>query len=723
MNPLEEAIRDAVTFDGSFAAWARFADIRPGQWIELQALGDRNYYVHTNDLQQVAVLQSHGMVRQAATGLYIIANQIDEAVTSRAEPHKWHFAKRNTSTSNRDIVSRSVVFIDIDAERPSGTSATDQEMACATEQALAIYDKLASVIGDSDCLGYGHSGNGRQVFIALDHIAESPELAATIRQLLLAVASWPCVPGAKVDVGVHDAKRLVPLFGTMKCKGVAGLAERPHRATAFVCSESVRRFGFDELQALLGKLSVRRQVAQPARGHSGGLYQRANEAPIHEVAEWLGLVEGEHIRCPGCSNLEGNGTVGNGFKCFHNTCQSKGAPNHGGFRTPVDLVVEARGVSPRQAAALIAERFGMELRPARELRATGPASAAETGAGPTQPAAVTSAGPSQPAAVTSAGPSQPAAETSAGPSQPAAVTGAGPSQPARDEREPAAPASQFGSPQYIADVLDAEVVGNPGLVMPKGFLLEQWFDNKNEVSLLRERCTEGKVKSCDACGQANALDASACDCGAPLPEEAPMQIKRWPLSRVAVWLATELVRPPDEGNLLEFAAIVDERKRSFVLPRSLIHDARKLIQAIEGAGVPLVTSKSLPYDMADYVSAFLFANRRYLPRRNARSSTGWDARRTSFLFGTEAIGWGSDQLYLPPGTGVHNMLAAITRRGKPEVWKSAATDMISDSPVGAVVLAAAVASPMLRLFGWAPIGVILSSEGGGGKSTIIRLGL
>jgi hypothetical protein len=677
---LEDAIRDAIAFEDSFANWARFAGLAIGDWIELQALGDRNYYAHTNDLTRVTSLQSHRSV-QSASGLYIIANQINDAVVSRSEPNLWHFAKRDLSTTNQDIIARNAVFIDVDAVRPSGTSATDEEMACATGLARTVYERLATVLGGTDSLGYGHSGNGRQIFLALNKIQESPELASTIKGILEAISAAHTAPGAKIDTGVHDAKRLVPLFGSMKRKGVAGSTERPHRPTGFMCSENVRRLELGELRKLLEQLGAGRKLSSKpqsgtAKAHNDTFkqandaacrpandspFKQANEVAILEVAEWLGIVEDGAIRCPGCGNISGTGIVENGFKCFHNTCQSKGVPGCEGFRTPVDLVVETRCVSPRDAVNLISERFGLQSE-------IGMAMSAE----------------------------QALAQWN---NQTSKTSGL----------------------QRICDVLGADAVDDPRPVMPFGFLLEP--GSSGEVSLVREFRKKAKAKECEKCGQVNSVQAPQCECGAPLPEEAPDEITHWPLARVALWPIGELVRPSDEGNLIELCAIVDGRKRNIVLPRGLIHDARKLIQAIEGAGIPLVTSKTLHNNMADYVSASLYTNRLWLPRWNARATTGWDADKRSFLLGYECIGNATDKLHLPAATGGHSMLTAVACHGEPEAWKAAATEFLSESPAGAVVLAAAVASPMLRLFGWAPVGMILSSEGGGGKSTIIRLGL
>ena len=58
--------------------------------------------------------------------------------------------------------------------------------------------------------------------------------------------------------------------------------------------------------------------------------------------------------------------MNNGLKCHHKTCAGRGVPGTPGFRTPVDLVVEARALAPAQAARWILENSGPDL-PVPEL--------------------------------------------------------------------------------------------------------------------------------------------------------------------------------------------------------------------------------------------------------------------------------------------------------------------------------------------------------------------
>jgi P4 family phage/plasmid primase-like protien len=375
----------ASGLDHNFASWLRFVGWRPGTWLELQALGvpgrygDRVCFAHANSVADATALLTRGE-RLNASGLYTIANTINPAVATRATPRQWHDAKKGSSTSDRDIIHRRVVFIDVDCKRPSGTSATDAELARTIPVAAAVRAWFAARVGDGP-LGSGASGNGRQLFIAFEETAESPELATLVRELVGAVAKRFSAPESPVDGGVVDAKRLVPAFGTTKRKGAPGIAERPHRLTAFVCAQEVSRVSVETLEKLLAEL--RSELGEAAKRPAGtrvepsddgeddeawdvrlprpkeDRFALANATPFDAVAEALGLLVDGLLTCPGCKNTGGVAAVGNGLKCHHQSCASKGVPGRPGFRTVVDVVAEAQSLSPSEAVDWVLVRFGV----------------------------------------------------------------------------------------------------------------------------------------------------------------------------------------------------------------------------------------------------------------------------------------------------------------------------------------------------------------------------
>ncbi len=188
-----------------------------------------------------------------------------------------------------------------------------------------------------------------------------------------------------------------------------------------------------------------------------------------------------------------------------------------------------------------------------------------------------------------------------------------------------------------------------------------------------------------------------------------------------IWIRSELSAPT--GNMLELGAMLDGKRQVRTVPRALLRDEKALAKLVEGSGIPLATGRNVNEDFAAYLSITLNVNRHNLPRRNARESTGWDTHFTSFLYGTDCIGAETEALSLPPGSGAVDMIEALRTAGDVRVWRDTANELISASPAAALALAAALASPMLRVFGWAVVGLMFAAEGGDGKSTVMRLGL
>lgn len=381
--------------------WLRFAGVGSGDVVELQALdvpqergAPASLFAHATSLGAVVRLLSEPWARRAPA-LYQILNRVDPRIAGRDTVDTWHRAKKGASTTDNDIVARVVLPIDLDVERPRGTSASAAEVAGAVARADVVYRCLSDLIG-SDALALGHSGNGRWIAIALDRLEETKELGTLVREILAALAALHNAAPVHVDVACSDAKRLGPAWGTRKCKGSAS-AERPHRMTGIAVPAVVRRLTLADLQTLRDTLVARAPATvaakRPALGVAvagargavtatpgDGLFERANDVPIAEVAAELGLIEGDGVRCPGCgAGGSGDTSVallhGRFLKCLHASCAS--VSKTGGVRGAVDLWAEVRGGSSRDAAIAICERFGVVVPAKNKPRATKAERAAE----------------------------------------------------------------------------------------------------------------------------------------------------------------------------------------------------------------------------------------------------------------------------------------------------------------------------------------------------------
>lgn len=351
----------------------RFIGARPGEYVELQALDvplrpngfKPNYFAHAASEDEFIRLCGLGEVLGlGAPAVYVILNQIDPAVVTRAPVGQWHQQAKGASTEDANIEARRVLYIDIDPERPKGTSSTDEQMNEAHAVGAAIADRLSTILGP-DALLRGHSGNGAAVQVALDYLPCTPELTATIRDILTALSALYGSERIVIDQKVSDPKRLAPAFGTLKKKGAPNVPERPHRRSACICAATVRRIGLSELRKLRDELVAsapevpksKTQNTQQTPSSGDGPWKLANAIDPREVAAWLGILNGDVVTCPGCGETKGVDVIEHGLKCHHNRCNGKG---RNGFRTNIDLVIEVRGVDAKTAYSLLAEQFGLE---------------------------------------------------------------------------------------------------------------------------------------------------------------------------------------------------------------------------------------------------------------------------------------------------------------------------------------------------------------------------
>lgn len=343
-----------------------------------------------------------------APGVFFILNAIDPAAATRIVPGKWTKAKKGVSTKDSDITHRQVVYIDVDSVRPTGTSSTDAQMKSALATSELIRRRLVAANVPESAIGLGMSGNGAAVMVALDAIPESPRLADLVSGILATLDGLFSSPTVKVDVSVSDAKRLGPVWGTTKRKGAPGIPDYPHRQSSFLCAEVVERLSLADLEMVhaslrldltpeqcnavdkaIGKktlVTTRTTTSTGTTTAGDDVFARAKQCNVEQVATRLGLLEGDLVRCPGCSTADGSSVVlfENGLKCSHDRCANKGARK--GFRTTIDLVMEVNGCSAIEAVRQLGEWFGFEV-PQRASNSASSAALTRTEAKPPAQAA------------------------------------------------------------------------------------------------------------------------------------------------------------------------------------------------------------------------------------------------------------------------------------------------------------------------------------------------
>ena len=132
-------------------------------------------------------------------------------------PHPQATAK------DADVLTRRLCMIDIDPQRPTGTSATAHERSLAKELTKSVRSYLSDEGWPLPTLV--SSGNGYQL---LYRVAPCPSASTSMRSALAVLAKRFDTESVHIDRCVHNAARIARLPWTVNRKG-SDTFERPHR--------------------------------------------------------------------------------------------------------------------------------------------------------------------------------------------------------------------------------------------------------------------------------------------------------------------------------------------------------------------------------------------------------------------------------------------------------------------------------------------------------------
>ena len=137
----------------------------PGDVIELRALdiNGKTQAGYFSDFDQLAIEATR--LSGLAAGIYVVLNQIDRTLLARSQNRIALFPKN--LTQDKDITGRRWLPIDIDPNRPSGISSTDQEHAAGLTVAIMVKTYLIKLGFPADSILTGDSGNGAHVLVRI----------------------------------------------------------------------------------------------------------------------------------------------------------------------------------------------------------------------------------------------------------------------------------------------------------------------------------------------------------------------------------------------------------------------------------------------------------------------------------------------------------------------------------------------------------------------------
>jgi len=325
--------------------------------VELRALGadfgGRGYKADFGGFFSDADKLTNEAVKlsRAGAAVYVTLNPPEPALLSRAVNRVQKQGKRSLLTKDAEVACRRWLLVDLDPNRPTGVSATDEELALA--EAL-VEELLVALVEER---GWplpvtGISGNGWHGLWRID-LPNDAEALALVKAVLEALSARFSTAQVKVDTGVFNASRITKLFGTVANKGDhCPEAGRPHRLSRLVnVPDFVEVVPREALERAVAEWGSPTETSSPQTAKKPTpASTKADAAKVArskaQLAEWLQAwhVEATGPRpmgggwkwiprapCPGpCGETDGAQVVGvtaKGaffYRCHHERCTSAG---------------------------------------------------------------------------------------------------------------------------------------------------------------------------------------------------------------------------------------------------------------------------------------------------------------------------------------------------------------------------------------------------------------
>lgn len=264
-----------------------------------------------------------------SVNMYITINKVNEACYSR-EQHDC-FRLTDTQTHDHEVDAYEWLFIDLDPERVTETSSTNEEL----EEARLISDKIYQYMKG---LGFyepvrGMSGNGHHLLYRID-LPNTAENKKLVERCLTNLASMFNNGKVKIDIVNHNQGRVCKLYGTLAQKG-SNTKARPHRMSKLTyVPDQIQINSVDLLKKLANELPEVPKIKKRSTTISGEFDIEAwmDEHGLETLSPRLGTDCTIYplANCPfDPSHTNGDSKIfkySNGaiaFKCHHNSCRGK----------------------------------------------------------------------------------------------------------------------------------------------------------------------------------------------------------------------------------------------------------------------------------------------------------------------------------------------------------------------------------------------------------------
>ena len=273
----------------------RFVELlwRPGDVREVR-IPKYNKYGHTASgyFDSPESLAESAAKWDGKANLYFTLNPVNPALMARASNRIAD--KAETTSADVDVIRRRSLFIDIDPDRPSGISSTEDER----QAARLVLDEVVSFLDNKDWPQpiVAMSGNGWYLLYPIS-LPNDPSSLELVQGVLVSLATRFNNEAVHIDTTVCNAARLAGLIGSMKVKGDF-LTDRPHRRSQL---ESVPQQLAVISEELLAELAAEQSQPEANLPKDGSILN--GSTPLLEE-----LLQSRHIEYR-TQPLDGNGVT------------------------------------------------------------------------------------------------------------------------------------------------------------------------------------------------------------------------------------------------------------------------------------------------------------------------------------------------------------------------------------------------------------------------------
>lgn len=266
----------------------------------------------------------------AGCNAYMTLNVLDPACYDRMQHDKFEF-KPKATTSDNDVIGYNWLMVDLDPKRPTGTSASNEQLDDAKALGNKVYWFMKQNGFCEPVVCY--SGNGVHLLYKVV-VKKTAIVEDTMKKTLTMLDVLFTNDKVGVDVKNFNPSRVCKLYGTLAQKG-RNSEDRPHRMSRIAkAPEVIQTTELAYFEKVANMLPKKMESPHKYNNYNPKEFSLDDWLSKHglnyEKASWS---DGEKYIldcCPFDSNHTGkdacifrNRSGAIGFHCFHNSCAGK----------------------------------------------------------------------------------------------------------------------------------------------------------------------------------------------------------------------------------------------------------------------------------------------------------------------------------------------------------------------------------------------------------------